>query len=258
MFSAIRRRLHVSPATVIASLALVFAMAGGAYAAGRYVITSTKQIKPSVLAQLKGKAGSAGANGAQGPAGPQGAVGAAGGKGETGGTGPEGKEGKAGKEGKEGPEGSPWTDGGTLPEGATLKGEWTVTGQASAAEQRFYGSVSFEIPLSAAPLRHYIKFQAPLPSGCTGSLADPGAGKGNVCVFEGETENSEGELGVGSHVNLPDIYTFEFGHLPAPEQSEQGPGPSSTKVSPLGFGILAVSHEAGTVKDYGTWAVTGS
>ena len=76
MFSAMRRR--ISPATVLAGLALVFAMSGGAYAAKKYLITSTKQISPSVLKQLQGKAGSggapgaAGAQGAQGPAGPAG------------------------------------------------------------------------------------------------------------------------------------------------------------------------------------------
>ncbi len=79
MSSAIRRRMHLSPATVIASLALVFAMTGGAYAASKYVITSTKQIKPSVLALLKKSAnGKPGANGAQGPGGGQGPAGAQG------------------------------------------------------------------------------------------------------------------------------------------------------------------------------------
>ncbi len=96
MFSAMRRRLRVSPAAVIASLALVFAMTGGAYAASRYVITSTKQIKPSVLASLKGKAGpagAAGATGAAGSAGPTGVAGAAGTKGETGAKGDPGANG---------------------------------------------------------------------------------------------------------------------------------------------------------------------
>lgn len=47
MFSRIRKRLTY--ANVAMTMALVFAMSGGAYAAKKYVITSTKQIKPSVL-----------------------------------------------------------------------------------------------------------------------------------------------------------------------------------------------------------------
>jgi hypothetical protein len=50
-----RLRGQVNASTVVATLALVFAMSGGAYAASHYLITSTKQIKPSVLGQLKGK-----------------------------------------------------------------------------------------------------------------------------------------------------------------------------------------------------------
>jgi hypothetical protein len=74
-----RRRL--SYANVTATLALFFAMSGGALAAKHYLISSTKQIKPSVLKALKGKAGPAGTPGAAGTAGgqgPQGATGATG------------------------------------------------------------------------------------------------------------------------------------------------------------------------------------
>jgi hypothetical protein len=74
-------------ANVTATLALVFAMSGGALAASHYVITSTKQISPKVVKALKGQNGTAGA---AGPAGPAGAAGAA------------GKEGPAGKDGPAG------------------------------------------------------------------------------------------------------------------------------------------------------------
>jgi hypothetical protein len=52
MFSTIRKR--ITYANVALTLTLVFAMSGGAYAAGKYLITSTKQISPKVLASLKG------------------------------------------------------------------------------------------------------------------------------------------------------------------------------------------------------------
>jgi hypothetical protein len=60
-------------------LALFFALGGTAIGAKHYLITSTSQIKPSVLKALQGKRGpqgpagtngANGANGAQGPAGP--------------------------------------------------------------------------------------------------------------------------------------------------------------------------------------------
>ena len=79
MFSSGKR--HVSYANVVATLALVFAMSGGALAAKHYLVSSTKQISPKVLKKLKGKTGKTGKTGATGPAGPQGAAG------------PQGKEG---------------------------------------------------------------------------------------------------------------------------------------------------------------------
>jgi hypothetical protein len=74
-----RRRL--SYANVTATLALVFAMSGGALAANHYLINSTKQISPKVLKKLRGL---------KGPTGPGGKTGAAGATGATGATGPQG------------------------------------------------------------------------------------------------------------------------------------------------------------------------
>ena len=69
-------RRPISPATVIACIALVFSMAGTGLAARRYLITRTSQIKPSVLKHLRGKRGPAGVQGADGARGPAGAAGA--------------------------------------------------------------------------------------------------------------------------------------------------------------------------------------
>src|SRR5882762_586986 len=91
-----------TPGTVIAVVALFFALGGSAIAAKHYLLTSTKQIKPSVLKALKGNVGRAGPAGATGLAG------------ATGATGKEGALGKEGKEGKVGPPGP--TDLSTLQE----------------------------------------------------------------------------------------------------------------------------------------------
>ncbi|HEV2924415.1 MAG TPA: collagen-like protein [Solirubrobacteraceae bacterium] len=87
----IRKRLTY--ANTAATLALLFAMTGGAYAANHYLINSTKQISPKVLKALKGNSG---ANGPAGPAGSAGPAGVAGPKGETGAGGPAGPAGPAG------------------------------------------------------------------------------------------------------------------------------------------------------------------
>ena len=71
-------RKQFNAPTAIAVLALVFAMTGGAWAANEYVITSTKQIKPKVLKNLRGRTGATGAAGAAGPQGPKGDTGPAG------------------------------------------------------------------------------------------------------------------------------------------------------------------------------------
>jgi hypothetical protein len=64
---------RLSPATAIACVALFFSMTGAGFAADHYLITSTSQIKPSVLSKLKGKAGPAGPAGTAGVAGADGA-----------------------------------------------------------------------------------------------------------------------------------------------------------------------------------------
>jgi hypothetical protein len=211
MFSAIRSRIHTSPATVIASLALVFAMTGGAYAAGRYVITSTKQISPKVLKSLKGNAGKAGANGANGapgatgpqgspgPAGPQGPAGAAGGSGTNGASvtatsvpvGSAKCEEKGGAEFKAGTAAATFACNGesgftkTLPTGSTEMGAWTVSPSAAGIA---LAAISFSIPLSGAldaAHVHYIEGDASTAA-CPGTVEAPAAAAGNLCVYAGQ------------------------------------------------------------------------
>lgn len=208
MLRAVRRRM--TWANVALTLALVFAMTGGAFAAKKYLITSTKQISPSVLKQLQGKAGLAGA---QGPAGPAGAAGAAGkdgaqgpaGKegpqGPAGATGKEGAAGKTGLAGKEGPtgkEGSPWNGGGTLPKGATETGAINLGGVlVEVASEKFLPSlisaiVDFTVPLGQKITEEHIVVMAPgeTSSACPGSESEPTAVASNsqpmMCIYESQ------------------------------------------------------------------------
>ena len=81
-----------SPAFLLALAALILSMTGSAVAAKKYLITSTAQISPKVLHQLR----SAGAAGVAGPAGAAGAAGAAGHDGAAGANGQAGTAGAAG------------------------------------------------------------------------------------------------------------------------------------------------------------------
>src|SRR5438105_1581730 len=93
-------RTNLTYANVTATLALVFAMSGGALAAKHNLINSTKQVSPKVLKALKGKPGKAGATGKEGPGGKDGAPGGPGKEG------PRGPEGAQGPKGEQGPPGS--------------------------------------------------------------------------------------------------------------------------------------------------------
>jgi Collagen triple helix repeat (20 copies) len=264
MFSALRK--HISPTTVVAFLALVFAMTGGAFAASSgsgggsspgarasASVTPTataakSKAKPKTKAGPRGPAGPAGKNGATGATGPvgaagsQGPAGAAGAKGETGAPGAAGVAGAAGATGPTGPEGSFNT---TLPKGKTLKGDWSIT-QTLPGTGLIGGAtstaVSFGIPLEAAPTVIYIKENEATPSGCTGNAEDPGAEPGNLCVFTGSEDNI-------SQVSV--CPTSES--VNAWVNCVSGGG---RKADPSGFAVALFDAQAGLVTLNGTWAVT--
>ncbi len=205
MFSPIRRRFTY--ANVVATLALVFAMSSGAYAASKFLITSTKQIKPSVLASLKGKAGANGAPGVAGPAGPQGPGGAAGKDGTPGAPGTGGTNGKSvaasvasGAECKEGGtklevEGSGKSshvcngEKGVIHPGETLKSEASETGTwlifRTAAD--LYGNISFPIALEHPIAESNIKVEPEGYTGsnheCPGNAEEAKAEPGFLCIY---------------------------------------------------------------------------
>jgi hypothetical protein len=169
---------------MVAILALVFAMVGGALAKGLF----TKPQEKKIIAIAKKYAGKPGAPGAAGPAGKEG---------------PEGPQGKEGKQGKEGPAGPEGNIKATLSSGKTETGTWDFPKLAKAVNPFTAGatSISFPIPL-AAPIENapecgepgkpacviHVFDSATIPSGCTGTVAsgivtELGAMPGNVCFY---------------------------------------------------------------------------
>jgi hypothetical protein len=194
MFSTLRTRFGIPG--VISVIALVFAMFGGAYAAsnssgGGKATTSKSKAKKGP----RGPKGAPGPAGPQGPAGPAGAKGDAGANGANGAAGPTGPTGVAGAKGVTGPTGptgfSGFTE--TLPSGKTETGTWaiTATDPLGAEFVKPNTSISFSIKLEkpggAESAFAFNKEQTELKefgtSGCTGSVAEPRAPAGKLCVY---------------------------------------------------------------------------
>jgi Collagen triple helix repeat (20 copies) len=165
---------HITPASVLALVALVFAITGGAFAASggsgngpshatlsASAAKAKKKSKPQSTRGPAGPKGATGVAGAMGPAGPQGAPGAAGAAGKEGpqgakgGTGPEGQAGKEGQAGARGAQGNAGEAGmcsAASPEcklasGATLTGAWGTGGEGKHSLVQ----ISFPVKVSPAP-----------------------------------------------------------------------------------------------------------
>ncbi len=166
MLQRIREQIG-SAGLVVAMIALIAALGGGAYAAsGGLTGKQKKEVKTIAKSVAKagpqGPQGPAGANGKDGANGSTGATGGKGDKGEPGDDGDPGDDGKSivqtpvtaldceeregvfleaegeplskteiceGKEGEQGEPGNPWVPDNTLPKGATLTGVWAFHGR---------------------------------------------------------------------------------------------------------------------------------
>ena len=215
VFSAIRARLTY--ANVVATLALLFAMSGGALAAKHYLINSTKQINPKVLKKLHGARGPRGAIGPNGLVGPQGVQG------------PIGHVGIRGEKGDAG-----FSALSNLPKGATESGEFSVSAPAAAEGDQLEGVATFSIPL-AAPIEGQVEVtpeDVPQPT-CLG----PGqATRGWLCIYTRSVRN------------------LEFVRAYNPESELEVPPKGRT--GRFGFGTEWKAKEAGLVEAAGTWSVT--
>lgn len=198
-------------ANVVASLALFVALGGGAYAATQLPKNSVgpKQLKKEAVTPAKlskaSRSALAGAEGARGPVGARG---------------PAGLKGDKGERGEPGPAGNLSTN---LPRDVTLRGRFDDDAVATATLQEHGEGISFGDSLAAAP-----QFQIVAGAGtpeCPGSVADPRAGPGYLCLYVAHEANIE----------LVSVEPFEFGAE-----------------------LVIISHAAGRYRLAGSWAVSGS
>jgi hypothetical protein len=213
MLKRIRERVG-SAGLIVAIMALVLAVAGGAYAAGGGLSAKQKKEVEKISKKFAGKPGAQGAPGASGKDGSNGTNGATGKDGVAGAAGKSVKvtaasplqcnelggvvvereaEPASAKEVCNGEEGSPWTAGGTLPAGATETGSWVFINNESA-EKEVYVALSFPIKLLTTLSASKVHFESEAnfsdfdeagseTIGCEGTTAEPKAPKGNLCVY---------------------------------------------------------------------------
>jgi hypothetical protein len=142
--------------------------------------------------------------------------------------GPRGEQGPAGPTGATGAGAAV----GTLPSGATVRGRFeAVSGSpANTAADTVGDSISFGAQLEAAPARTIVT-GATGPAQCPGTVADPKATPGNLCIY------------VSDALRAGTIDTI-------------GDGAALGATTRQGAGIVVVSNAGGSFGARGSWAVT--
>jgi Collagen triple helix repeat (20 copies) len=269
MFSRLKDRLGIPG--VIAIIALVFAMAGSAYAASGGGLTAKQKKEVEKIAKkFAGKPGAPGAAGSNGTNGTNGKDGAPGAPGKDGAPGAPGKSvtvteippgepecaelGGARVEEQGTPPGVEVCNGQTgftetLPSGMTETGAWSVTSETGAnfvlggGTEGEASSISFNIPLAAELAPSHVKFiTGAAPAACenaehpgTAGPLNPEATSGFLCVYQSASANMNN--------SFPEEQIYRFGFT--------GNGANTT-------GALIVCYPtAAKAWANGSWAVTG-
>jgi hypothetical protein len=268
MFSRLRNRLGW-PGLIISVIALVFAMFGGAYAASGG-LTGKQKKEVTAIAKSQAKKGPKGATGPAGPIGAQGAAGAAGAKGDkgdagsvgsagpTGSAGAKGATGLTGSTGPTGITGPTGNIGDTLPSGTTETGVWAL--RLNPPEEGFefaFADISFAIPLEEEldatqvhlinkedeevkklNLEGFIEEELVTPTKCLGTVREPTAEAGNLCVYRADT--------------TPNARLANSTIQPGSSTSIFAPGGADV----VGARLTGFVVPSGPAQAFGTWAVT--
>jgi hypothetical protein len=216
------RLVRVSPAMVVAMLALFVALTGTTVAATNKLITG-KQIQNSSITGLDVKNKSLTPKDFKGSVrGPRGLRGLKGDKGDKGDTGAVG----------------PFPDG-DIPAGKTIRGNWIAAGHAAGAGEAAFDSIVFGFRFASAPTAYILAAGAAATPECPGTLATPEAAPGSLCFYTYANNN----------------VTVRYTCNPVTNTCANSP---STQVNRYGTTIRVNAVAAGQYYSWGTWAATSS
>jgi hypothetical protein len=120
--------------------------------------------------------------------------------------------------------------GGNLPSGKTIRGHWVLGWEADETDEFQAQSISFGYTLASAPTPHFIAKGTQSPLECPGSVFQPEAAAGHLCVYERNISDTGVNGLVVCNFNCPNA--DRFGAL-----------------------VRGFSTRSGTVLTDGTWAV---
>ena len=209
---------------VVACTALLFALTGAGYAASQLAANTvgTKQLKKNAVISSKVKNRSllaADFKAGKLPRGP---------KGDPGAPGTPGAPGAPGQQGAPGP----FTD--PLTAGKTIRGNWSVWEHGVSAGLYTVAGIDFAFRLPTPPVPHYLNAGAPATAECPGSVTNPQAAPGHLCVYESGQANA-----TQRRTCDPELSGCVFA--------------SSNRE---GIGVAISATAAGTVWAIGSWAAT--
>jgi hypothetical protein len=210
-----------SPAMLVAIIALLVALGGSSYAALKLPKGSVgpRQLKKNAVTSPKVKPGSLRLSDFRKAD-------------RTSLRGPQGIQGSQGIQGVQGPEG-PFPSG-DLPSGKTIRGTYAIA-VPTGSTNFIATSISFGFQLASAPIAHVIADGGAPPPECPGSVTNPQAQAGHLCVYESFQHNRS---------NLR-VFNPATGGSTA---TRWGAG--------VAFDAIAGVDPTESTTSYGTWAVT--
>ena len=156
-------------------------------------------------------------------------------------TGPQGLRGPAGATGAtgaSGAQGTPGTVTDVLPSGRTERG-WFLADIPSAEKGQVLGtSITFNFQLPSAPAVSYVDIKGAPTADCPGSLSNPQAAPGRLCLY----------VGLRLNVETTGFYTFGIDAISSNE--------NDNTADPFGSQIYGQATAAGRAEYHGTYAVT--